>query len=121
MSDKTLDNTTANQAKDQIPDLKIWGDGDMWKLICKASSEREDWMKSTKAMEVQGGVIVQVTTQQDKHVAESLCFVHGVKIEEEILGGKVVGRRLVPLYDGSDDQLVDDDDKRSQIENIKPE
>ena len=119
MSDKTLDNTTANQAKDQIPDLKIWGDGDMWKLIC--SSEREDWMKSTKAMEVQGGVIVQVTTQQDKHVAESLCFVHGVKIEEEILGGKVVGRRLVPLYDGSDDQLVDDDDKRSHIENIKPE
>jgi hypothetical protein len=62
---KTLDNTTADQAKNQISDLKIWGDGDMFKLICKASSKKEGWMKSTKAMEIPGvGCVVQVTTQQ---------------------------------------------------------
>lgn len=63
--EKTLDNTTADQAKDQVSDLKIWGNGDTFKLICKASSKAEGWMKSTKAMEIPGvGCVVQVTTQQ---------------------------------------------------------
>lgn len=62
---KTLDNTNANQAKDNVSDLQIWGDGDTWKLICKASSKKEGWMKSTKAMEIPGvGCAVQVTTRQ---------------------------------------------------------
>ena len=83
---KTLNNTTANQAKDQVPDLEIWGEGDMWRLICKASSKQEGWMKSTKAMEITGvGCLVQVTTQQidsNEHysVAEAVTFVPGVKI-----------------------------------------
>lgn len=63
--EKTLDNTTAKQAKDQVSDLQIWGNGDTFKLICKASSKKEGWMKSTKAMEIPGvGCVVQVTTQQ---------------------------------------------------------
>ena len=63
---KTLDNTTANQAKDQVKDIKFWGDGDTFKLISKASSINEGWMKSTKAMEIPGvGCVVQVTTQQN--------------------------------------------------------
>lgn len=62
---KTLDNTSAAQAKEKISDLQIWGDGDTFKLICKASSKKEGWMKSTKAMQIDGvGCIVQVTTQQ---------------------------------------------------------
>ena len=28
------------------------GNGDMFKLLCKASSQKEGWMKSTKAMEI---------------------------------------------------------------------
>lgn len=63
--EKTLDNTSAAQAKEKISDIKIWGDGDTFKLICKASSEKEGWMKSTKAMQIDGvGCVVQVTTQQ---------------------------------------------------------
>lgn len=63
--DKTLDNTSAAQAKEKISDLQIWGDGDTFKLICKASSQKEGWMKSTKAMQIDGvGCVVQVTTQQ---------------------------------------------------------
>lgn len=38
--EKTLDNTTANQAKTQVADIKFWGDGDTFKLISKASSKK---------------------------------------------------------------------------------
>ena len=84
---KTLHNTTVSQAKDNVSDLVIWGDGDMFQLLCKASSEDEGWMKSTKAMEIKGvGCVVQVTTQQRNKdrsysVAEALTWVPGVKIE----------------------------------------
>lgn len=62
---KTLDNTTASQAKDNVKDIKFWGNGDTFKLISKASSEKEGWMKSTKAMEIEGvGCVIQVSTQQ---------------------------------------------------------
>lgn len=107
---KTLDNTTANQAKDQVSDIKFWGDGNTFKLISKASSKQEGWMKSTKAMEIEGvGCVVQVTTQQGINVAEALTFVPGVKIEEIHLEVRkadntvtyypleVIGRKLVKI------------------------
>lgn len=92
---KTLHNSTVSGARDNVSDLQVFGDGDTFKLICKASSAKEGWMKSTKAMEIAGvGCLVQVTTQQGKHVAEALQFIHGVRIEE-INGDKKNGRRLV--------------------------
>ena len=97
--DKTMGNTTASQAKDNVKDLQIWGDGDAWKLICKASSEKEEWMKSTKAMEIDGvGCLVQVTTQQDYMPAEAVTFVPGVRIEEvKDDKGNLIGRKLVKM------------------------
>lgn len=93
---KTLNTTTANQAKDNISDLEVWGNGDTFELICKASSESEGWMKSTKAMEIEGvGCVVQVTTQQGDNVAEALTFVPGVYILRSFDGDKVSSRRLV--------------------------
>ena len=74
--EKTLNNTTANQAKDQVSDIKFWGNGDTFKLISKASSKAEGWMKSTKAMQIDGiGCVVQVTTQQGDNIAEAVTFV----------------------------------------------
>jgi len=32
---KTLNNSTAKHAKDQVKDIEFWGDGDIWKLISK--------------------------------------------------------------------------------------
>ena len=62
-------------------DLVVFGSGDLFKLISKASSKGEGWMKSTKAMQIDGvGVVVQVTTQQGDNVAEALTFVPCVKI-----------------------------------------
>lgn len=102
METKTLSNTTASQAKDNVKDIQFWGNGDMFKLLCKASSEAEGWMKSTKAMEITPiGCVVQVTTQQKGidgtyAVAEALTFVPGAKIEEtKDDTGKVTSRKLV--------------------------
>lgn len=102
MKEKTLGNTTVNGAKGNVSDLTIYGDGDTFKLICKASSQNEGWMKSTKAMQIDGvGCLVQVTTQQKNSddtysIAESLTFVPGVKVEN-INGDKVNGRKLVAI------------------------
>jgi hypothetical protein len=94
---KTYGNTTASQAKDNISDLEIWGNGDLFKLICKASSKKEKWMKSTKAMEIPNvGCVVQVTTQQGDNVAEAVTFVPNAKIaEEKDEQGKVISRKLI--------------------------
>jgi hypothetical protein len=97
MSEKTLYNSDVSGAKKNVPDIKVVGNGDMFRLLCKASSQAEGWMKSTKAMEVQGGCVVQVTTHQRNHdgtnsVAEAITFVPGVKIaDDENNGRKLVG------------------------------
>ena len=76
---KTLHNSTVSKAKENVSDLVVYGNGDTFQLICKASSKKEGWMKSTKAMEIRGsGCVVQVTTQQGESVAEALVFVPGV-------------------------------------------
>ncbi len=90
---KSLGIENVKEAKDTIPDLKVYGDGDTWKLLCKASSETQGWMKSTKVMNVPGGCLVQVTTQQRNvstygptsisALAEAITFVPGVQITND--------------------------------------
>jgi hypothetical protein len=94
---KSLGNTCINGARKNVKDIVIFGNGDTFQLICKASSKNEGWMKSTKAMEIeQVGCVVQVTTQQGENVAEALTFVPGVKIE--VIDGDIKnGRKLVPI------------------------
>ena len=95
---KTVSNTTVKKAKDNVKDLEVFGNGDTFQLICKASSKKEGWMKSTKGMPLPHGVLVQVTTQQGDNVAEALEFVPGVKIAKTVDGtGKITGRHLVSL------------------------
>lgn len=103
-SKKTLHNTTASQAKNNVKDIVFWGDGDTFKLISKASSKKEGWMKSTKAMQINGvGCVVQVTTQQSNNVAEAVTFVPNTKIQEtKDKNGVVVSRKLVNMRESSD-------------------
>jgi len=103
---KTLGNTDANGATKNVKDIKFFGNGDLFQLISKASSENEGWMKSTKAMDVGVGCVVQVTTQQRNPdgsfaVAEALTFVPGVEIrldyeESTDNSGALIGRTIVP-------------------------
>jgi hypothetical protein len=92
---KTLHNSDITGARQNVKDINVVGNGDMFQLLCKASSQGEGWMKSTKACQVVGGCIVQVTTQQRNPdgsyaVAEALTYVPGV----EIVADENNGRRL---------------------------
>jgi len=89
MEEKTLNVTSCNDSIQKVSDVEIVGNPDTWQLLCKASSKSEGWMKSTKAMEIDGlGCILQITTQQGDNVAESTCIVPYVKIVDDINGGK---------------------------------
>lgn len=102
--EKTLVNTDANGASKNVKDIQFWGNGDTFKLISKASSQNEGWMKSTKAMEISGlGCVIQVTTQQKNadlsySIAEAVTFVPYCKLVETINGeGIVIERKLEML------------------------
>ena len=97
---KTLGNTCSNRATKNVKDIVFWGNGDTFKLISKASSEAEGWMKSTKAMKCGKDVVIQVTTQQKNpdgsySVAEALTTAHNKKIVETTdENGNVVSRTI---------------------------
>ena len=97
---KSLHNTTANGAKKNVKDIQFWGDGDTFRLISKASSESEGWMKSTKAMPAGNSVVVQVTTQQRNpdgsySIGEALTTVPDAIISEYLdADDKVVHRTI---------------------------
>ena len=100
MIEKTLHNSDVSGARQNVPDIKVVGNGDSFRLLCKASSQNEGWMKSAKAMETPHGCVVQVTTQQKNidgtySVAEALTFVPGVKIADDVNGG----RKLINAQD----------------------
>jgi hypothetical protein len=89
ISMKTLNNSNTHRAQEQVEDLEVYGRPDVWKLLSKASSEEEGWMKSTKVMELDHadfGCLVQVTTQQRNpdgsySLAEAITYVPGVTFE----------------------------------------
>lgn len=82
---QTLHNLGISEARKNVEDIQVVGNGDMFQLLCKASSQSEGWMKSTKAMQTPCGCVVQVTTQQRNPdgsyaIAEALTFVPGLSI-----------------------------------------
>jgi hypothetical protein len=95
MKEKDLGITAVRGAKANISDLQVFGDGDTFALLCKASSQSQGWMKSTKVCNVQGGCIVQVTTQQKNPdgsyaVAEALTYVPNMHIDKDSEPRKLV-------------------------------
>ena len=99
MDAKSLNTTDQDTCRDNVSDVVIFGE-DLFQLLSKASSEKQGWMKSTKAMELDNGCVVQVTTQQRNpdgsySVAEAVTFVPGVGIIVKVNDdGEVVSRRL---------------------------
>ena len=77
-------------------DIKNWGK-DPFKLISRAYSEKEDWFKSIRAMEIYGiGCIVQTTTQITGNITETLVFVPGVVImEDKDNNDNITSRKIV--------------------------
>lgn len=98
MSEKELSVTSIEDAKQKVSDITVFGDGDTFALLCKASSKEQGWMKSTKVCNVDSGCIVQVSTQQKNpdgsySLAEAVTFVPNVKLDTES-----EPRKLVPMY-----------------------
>jgi hypothetical protein len=93
MADKSVNVTSMEDLKTKVSDVEVFGDPGAWKLLGKASSKAQGWMKSTKAMDVPGGVLVQASTQQGGAVAEAITFVPGSKTEQ-VSGNHY---RLVPI------------------------
>lgn len=100
-SEKTMHNSDVSGAKENVSDLEVVGNGDAFQLLFKASSQKEGWMKSTKAMPIagggHGGCLVQVTTQQRNpdgsySVAEALQYVPYATVVTDKEHG---GRKLV--------------------------
>ena len=86
---KTLSNSTVSEARKSVPDLVVIGkEDDPWKLLSKAYSNHEGWMKSTKAMDVVSGVVLQVTTQQKNLdgtyvITDALAYVPGIRVLQD--------------------------------------
>lgn len=88
MNEKTLNVTNVQEAKKKINDIEVFGNGDTFSLLCKASSKKQGWMKSTKVCNVENGCIVQCSTQQKNpdgsySLAEAITFVPNCKIDKE--------------------------------------
>lgn len=94
--EKPVGITTIEEATQVISDIEVFGDGDLFQLICKASSKSQGWMKSTKAMQIHNsGCVMQVTTQLKNpdgsySVAEALTYVPGAKIIIDGDGNKLI-------------------------------
>ena len=95
LKEKTLNTSDVNGARKAVPDIEVFGNGDAWLLLCKASSDKEGWMKSTKAMHIKSvGCLVQVTTQQKNFeddgysLAEAVTFIPNTRIAEDEFGGR---------------------------------
>lgn len=83
--EKSMSNVNIASAVSNEPDMQVIGYGDMWRLLGKVWSCEEGWMKSTKAMDVGVGCVVQVMTQQKNPdgsyaIAEAVTFVPGVRV-----------------------------------------
>jgi|GEM_PF-5332462 len=119
MREKDLGITEVRGAKENISDLQVYGDGDTFALLCKASSQEQGWMKSTKVCNVPGGCIVQVTTQQRNPdgsyaVAEALTYVPGVQLDRESIPRRLVS--LAPQAGAiSDDAFWKERERRAEI------
>jgi len=83
-NDKSLGADDFDKVTKLVPDVQKFGNPDTFQLLCKAWSEEQSWMKSTKVLDVPGaGVFLQVTTQQGDNVAESVCWAPNVHLVED--------------------------------------
>ena len=93
MQGRTLDVKNTEDVKRKVSDVKVTGNPDVWQLIAKASSESEGWMKSTKAMDIGNGCLVQTTTLErnpdgSKVIFEAVTFVPNVEVKTNEKGNK---------------------------------
>lgn len=70
----------------KAPDLKTVGDTKPWKVLFEESSEKERWSKTTRAMQLKGGCLVQTiiiseTVNGVVSLDTSLVYVSGISVQ----------------------------------------
>lgn len=93
METATLDNTNSNETQSQVSDVEIFGNINLFQLICKISSTSEGYSEITKAMQTPEGCIIQVTTQYCGSMSVSLTFVPNAIICYDKEGNKYIGSK----------------------------
>ena len=97
---KRVEGKEVTQGIEVAPDLKVWGDEDLFTLLSKVSSKEEGWVKTTEAMEIPGvGCVVQVTTERlnadgTYSLASALGLVPRAKVVAMVSDSAVIGRKL---------------------------
>ena len=69
---------------------KIGRDG-LFQLICRTSSKKEGWSKTTRAMTIRSGCLIQVSTTNNGNMAESLVYIPNVTIQKDDNGNNYIG------------------------------
>lgn len=65
MEERTLSNSNMSEAHANVSDIKVVGNAGNWVTVYKASSEKQGFMKSTKALSLEGcNTLVQTETMQ---------------------------------------------------------
>ena len=77
------------RTKDLGDTVKTVGNPDLFRLVCKVAGA--NFVKSTKAMAVPGGCLVQVSTRETREngavaVAEAISFIPGVRLVDNADG-----------------------------------
>jgi len=92
---KTLTNVDMESLKGNVSDVELFGNAEKWLCIAKCWSEKENWMKSTKAMEIPGfGCLVQVLEQYQDKTTTSITAIPGVGVYPSKSGGyRLCGHR----------------------------
>lgn len=86
---KPVTSVSPVEPKQAPSDLKVVGSPDAFQLISECTSRSEGWVKSTRAMQIDGlGCLVQVSTRLGANMSEAVTFVLGVKIKREPNGNK---------------------------------
>ena len=85
--EKPVDVTNIADLKEKVSDVKVFGNPDTFKLLCKASSKQQGWMKSTKVCNVRGGCVMQTETQIKNpdgsySLSQALTYVPNIQIKD---------------------------------------
>lgn len=113
---KTLNISDMNSLMKKVSDVQTFGNPGMWKLICKASSEEEGWMRSTKAMEIPGvGCLVQISTQQENSEITGFGRYEDEESEEDITPEDIEAEN----FDYDEPETEDGDGDEETVETTK--
>ena len=84
--------------EENLPDVELVGDGEVFQTLMTVSSEKEGWRGSVTAMQAGAGCVVQTSTQQRNPdgsyaISQALTYVPGVRVGPLKPNG---GRSLIP-------------------------